>query len=197
MHLGLLDGPFVPHNLKATQESPVLVLKFHMAPRIKPLMAHKSKKEPRYTFLVPQKPQQSNVSRFPNRAAMKREARLRGILHLSQKPHLLGSPVKEPSLKVHLMESLAERCPTTTALLHSSIKVRDIRAPPPQIPGSPRQKRGPHGERCPYPETFSIYIPGSTVKELPTRPPPRSRFRETERDGTSTEPPTFISQSPR
>jgi len=34
-----------------------------------------------------------------------------------------SSPVKEPSLKVPLMESLAKRCPTTTVLLHSSLKV--------------------------------------------------------------------------
>jgi len=31
---------------------------------------------------------------------MDRQAHLQGILHISQKPHLLGSPVKEPSLKV-------------------------------------------------------------------------------------------------
>jgi hypothetical protein len=49
---------------------------------------------------------------------------------ISQKPHLLGSPVKEPSLKVPFMESLAERCPTTRARLRSSIKVPGIRAPP-------------------------------------------------------------------
>jgi hypothetical protein len=54
-----------------------------------------------------------------------------GILHISQKIHLLGSPVKEPSLKVPLMESLTERCPTTPAVLHSSIKVLGIRDPPP------------------------------------------------------------------
>jgi hypothetical protein len=46
------------------------------------------------------------------------------------------------------------------------------------IPGSPRMERGPHGERCPYPETFLTYIPGSPVKELPPRPPPRSLFKE-------------------
>ena len=34
--------------------------------------------------------------------------------------YLLGSPVKEPSLKVPFMESLAERCPTTRALPHLS-----------------------------------------------------------------------------
>jgi len=42
----------------------------------------------------------------------------------------------------------------------------------------PSDGRGPHGERCPYPETFLTYIPGSPVKELPPRPPPRSLFRE-------------------
>jgi len=40
-----------------------------------------------------------------------------------------GSLVKEPSLKVPFMESLAERHPTTRALLHSSFKVPGIWAP--------------------------------------------------------------------
>jgi len=57
---------------------------------------------------------------------MEREAHLQGILHIPQKPHLSGFPVKESSLKVFLMESLAERCPTTRALIHSSIKVPSI-----------------------------------------------------------------------
>jgi hypothetical protein len=52
---------------------------------------------------------------------MEREAHLQGILHLSQKPHLSSSPVKETSLKVPFMESLRERCPTTRAtLIHLS-----------------------------------------------------------------------------
>ena len=49
---------------------------------------------------------------------------------------------------------------------------------PPHIPSSPQLKRGPHGERCPYPETFLTYLPRSPVKELPPMPPPRSVFRE-------------------
>jgi len=57
---------------------------------------------------------------------MKREARLQGILRISQKPYPSGSPVKEPSLKVPFMESLAERCPTTRALLQSSFEVPGI-----------------------------------------------------------------------
>jgi len=51
---------------------------------------------------------------------MKREARLQGILRISQKPNLSGSTVKGASLKVPLMESVVERRPTTRVLLHSS-----------------------------------------------------------------------------
>jgi hypothetical protein len=35
MYLGLIDRPFVPHNLISTQESPVPLLKFQMAPRLR------------------------------------------------------------------------------------------------------------------------------------------------------------------
>jgi hypothetical protein len=41
-----------------------------------------------------------------------------------------GFPVKELSLRVPFMETLAERCPTTRDLLHSPIKVPGIRASP-------------------------------------------------------------------
>jgi len=35
MHLGLIDGPFVTHNLISAQESPVPLPKFQMAPGLK------------------------------------------------------------------------------------------------------------------------------------------------------------------
>ena len=76
-------------------------------------------------------PRKRTPSGFPNRAPMEREARLQGILHISHKPCLSGSPWKELSLKVPFMESLAERGLTTRALLHSSIKVSGIWASPP------------------------------------------------------------------
>jgi hypothetical protein len=121
----------VPHNLIPTQESPVSLLNFQIAPRLKIIVASGSKKGTRIYFSFSLKsPSKWTPSRFPNRAPMGRDACLQGILHISQKPHLLGSPVKEPSLKVPFMESLTERCPTTRALLHSSIKVPSIRAPP-------------------------------------------------------------------
>ena len=44
MHLGLIDRPFVPLNLISTQESPVPLLKFQIAPRLKILMFSGSKK---------------------------------------------------------------------------------------------------------------------------------------------------------
>jgi len=44
MHLGLIDGPFVPLNLISTQKSPVPLLEFQMAPRLKILMSSGSKK---------------------------------------------------------------------------------------------------------------------------------------------------------
>jgi len=50
------------------------------------------------------------------------EARLLGILHITQKPHLSGSPVKEPSLKLSFIKFLAERCSPPIALIQSSIK---------------------------------------------------------------------------
>jgi hypothetical protein len=44
MHLGLIDGLFVPHNVISNQEVPVPLLKFQMAPRPKILMSSGSKK---------------------------------------------------------------------------------------------------------------------------------------------------------
>ena len=44
MHLSLLDGPFVPHNLTSAQESPASSPKFQMAPKLKILMSSGSKK---------------------------------------------------------------------------------------------------------------------------------------------------------
>ena len=50
MHLGLIDGPFVPHNLISTQQSPVPLLKFQMVPRLKILMSSGSKKRTQICF---------------------------------------------------------------------------------------------------------------------------------------------------
>ena len=44
MHLDLIEGPFVPHNLISTQENPVTLLKIQMAHRLKIFMSSGSKK---------------------------------------------------------------------------------------------------------------------------------------------------------
>jgi hypothetical protein len=121
----------VPHNLISVQESPVPLLKFQMAPRLKILIASGSKNEPRYTLLVSQKSRQMNPLQVPQQGPYGEGGLLTGHFAYISNPHLLGSPVKEPSLKVPLMESLTERCPTTRALFHSSIKVLGIQAAPP------------------------------------------------------------------
>ena len=64
MHLGLKNGPFVPHNLISVQESCVPLLKFQMAPRLRFLMSSGSKKkEPRYTYLSAAKASHSQTVR--------------------------------------------------------------------------------------------------------------------------------------
>jgi hypothetical protein len=73
-----------------------------MAPRLKILMASGSKKGTHIYFSL-KCPGKRTPSRLPNRAPMKIET----LLHISQKPHLSGSPVKAPSLKAHFMEFLA------------------------------------------------------------------------------------------
>jgi len=65
MRLGLIDGPFVPHNLISAQDSSVLLPKFQMASRLKILMPSGSKKgiQIYYPFLS-KSPGKSIPSRF-------------------------------------------------------------------------------------------------------------------------------------
>ena len=148
MHLGLIDGPFVPHNLILIQGSPVPWLKFQMAPRLKISMASGSKKGTQIYFSYLSKVLANEPPPGSPTGPLWRGRPLYRAFCISEKPHLLGFPVKEPCLKAPLMESLAERCPTTRALLLSSIKVPGIRAPPhthtPQVPlgrkGAPMER---------------------------------------------------------
>ena len=90
-----------------------------------------------------------------------------------------GFPVKEPSLKVPFMESLAERCPTTTVLLHSPFKVPGIRAPPhTTFPSG--GKRPLRREKPASRDFLNIFprVPNEGPPLPPPRPPPRRLFRE-------------------
>ena len=155
------------------------------------------RKEPVYTFFPLKRPGRRTPSRFPNRAPMERDTLLQGILHISQNPHLLGSPVKELSPKVPFMEPLTERCPTTTAFIHSPTKVHGIRAPtsrrempasrdfpnissrvssegaPPEAPST-----GPLQRETPHLRASFIHLSKSPVDEPSSRFPKRGPYEE-------------------
>jgi hypothetical protein len=63
MHLGLIDRPFVPHNLISAQESPIPLPKFQMAPRFKILISSGSKK--RTQIYHPFHSKKVTASKFP------------------------------------------------------------------------------------------------------------------------------------
>jgi len=75
---------------------------------------------------------------------MKREVHLQGILHISQKRHLSGSPVKEPSLKVPLWSpSQSDAPPLEPSFFHLS-KSLLYESPKHQVPlgrkGAPMER---------------------------------------------------------
>jgi hypothetical protein len=68
MHLGHIDGPFVPHNLITAQYSPVPLPKLQLAPRLKILISSGSKKGTQiYCSFLYKSPGKRIPSRFPNR----------------------------------------------------------------------------------------------------------------------------------
>jgi hypothetical protein len=75
------------------------------------------------------------------------------------------------------MESLADGCPSTRALLHSSIKVPVIRAPP-HIPGSPRMERSPPWREIPVSGDFLNIYSRVSSEGSPPEGPPTSLFKE-------------------
>jgi hypothetical protein len=79
IHLGLTDGPFVPHNPISTQKSPVPLPKFQMAPRLKILMSSGSKKGTQiYYHFLSKSPSKWIPSMFPKGAPIERDTRLQG-----------------------------------------------------------------------------------------------------------------------
>ena len=131
MHLDFTGEPFVPHNLKSTQESPVPLLMFQIVPRLKILMTSGTKKGAQiYLSFSLKSPSKQTPSRFPKQGPYGERYPFTGHFEYLSKTSSLGFPVKESSLKICLMEFLAERHHATTALLHSPIKVPGVRAPP-------------------------------------------------------------------
>jgi len=80
MYLGLIDGPFLPHNLISAQEGPVPLPKFKMAPKLKILMSSGFKKGIHYILSFSlRSPEKRIPSRFPNGASMGRDARIQSL----------------------------------------------------------------------------------------------------------------------
>ena len=142
MRLGLMDGPFVPHSLISTQESPVPLPKFQMAPRLKNLNGLRIQERNPDILFLSQKSRQTALQ-VPQQGPYEERGPFAGHFAYLKKKTSFGFPTKGALSQGPLMESLVERYPTTRAL-HSSIKVPGIRDP--RIPGSPRLERGPHGE---------------------------------------------------
>jgi hypothetical protein len=80
MHLGLIDGPFVPHNLISTQDSRVPLPNFQMASKLKTFMSSGSKKGTQiYSPFLSKIPGKRIPSRFPNGNPIERDSRLQII----------------------------------------------------------------------------------------------------------------------
>ena len=80
MHLGLVDGTFVPHNLISAQESPLPLPKFQKATRLKILMSSGSKKGTQiyYPFLS-KVPASESPPGFPTGPLFERDARIQNL----------------------------------------------------------------------------------------------------------------------
>jgi hypothetical protein len=98
MYLGLIDGPFVPHNLTSTQQSPVPLPQFKMASRLKSQWPPGPKRNPHIIFFrSSQKSQQTNPLQIPQRGPHEERGLPTGHFAYLSKTSFLGSPVKEPS----------------------------------------------------------------------------------------------------
>ena len=151
MHLGLIDGPFVPHNLISAQESPVPLPKFQMAPRLKILMSSGSKKETQIHFpFLSKSPGKRIPSRFPNGAPMEKDTRLQGIFtYLLIYLFISKALRKERPSMFPKSAAPTETDALSRALLKTSFGVPSKGALPPGPPhGVPSERDAPFLELC-------------------------------------------------
>jgi hypothetical protein len=170
MHIGLIDRPFVPHNLITAQERPVPLPKFQMAPRLKIQMSCGSKTGTQIYYPVLLKSLGKRIpSRFPNGAPMERDTCLQGIF-TSRLTYLFISKALQKQCPSMSSKSGA---PTETdthsrALLNISFEVPSKEAFPSRSPSW-----SPLRGRCPIPSYLlhsSFEVPGIQA------PSPDSRF---------------------
>ena len=94
IHLSLIDGLFVPHNLISTEESTVPLLKFQMAPRLKILISSEPKKGTQiyFSFLSKIPPNE------PPTGSLRREIPVYGVLCISI-DNLIKIPLNKKALR--------------------------------------------------------------------------------------------------
>ena len=124
MHLGLIDGPFVPHNLISAQERPVPLPKFQMAPKLKILMSSGSKKSPDILSFSFKKFRQANPLQLPQRAPYGQRHPLIWHFYISLGISLyLKGPNKRASLHFPQKRAPMETDAHSRALLNISVRV--------------------------------------------------------------------------
>jgi hypothetical protein len=110
MHLALIDGPFLLHNLISAQQSPVPLPKFQMAHRIKILMVSVQERNPdilsfslkKYRQVKPlQVPQRGPYGEIPTYGTFYislylKDPKKRASLHVPQKWAPMEMPIPEP-----------------------------------------------------------------------------------------------------
>ena len=153
MHLGLIDGPFVPHNLISTQDSPVPLLKFQMAPQT-------------HFFSL------KNHGKWnPNRTPMERDSCLQGIC-IS-----LENPIKIPLNKKALRNKHPSMFPKSGTHMEADAHFRDLLDISFRLHSKGALHQGPlNGIPCrQMPRSYS---PPSFILQNPwyMSPPPDSRF---------------------
>jgi len=183
MHLGLIDRPFVPHNLIRAQESSVPLPRFQMAPRLKILMSSGSKKGTQmyYPFLS-KVPASQSPPGSPAGPCGERCTYLEPFL-----TYLLGSPVKEPSQRPSTLSLFREKHSIPrVSFIHLSKSPVD--EPPSMFPIGVLMERDAHLQSL-------FYL--SRVPSKGALPPGSLHRALIERDTPPAEPLSAISESPQ
>jgi len=128
MNLGFIDGSFVTHNLISTQESPVSLLEFQMAPRLKTLCPLGPRKEHRYVlYFLSKRPGKRTPSRSPTGPLWREIAIYRHYLYIFRNTNKNSSKLELFSLlskalrKQHPSMFLNSGAPMKTDALFQSL----------------------------------------------------------------------------
>jgi len=153
MHLGLIDGPFVSHNLTSTQESPVPLLNFQMAPRLKILMSSGSKKGNQIYFPFLSKIQADEPRPGPPTGPLWREIPVYRTFCIS-----LENLIKIPLHKKALRKKRPSMFPKSGTLVEADAHFRTLLNISFAVPSKEPFPKVPFmeslAERCPVPRAF-------------------------------------------